>query len=83
MVDEPLRGQLIRSFGRWFPTVRSIWQTTAVVLLWWIAEFLNFIRDPQHIQLCVWLTIYSAVTQPVLGYVNGIGLALKPGSGEK
>lgn len=57
-------------FGRWFASSGGVWQTAVIVVLWWLAEFIGLIHDPQHLQLCVWLTIYSAITQPVLAWVN-------------
>lgn len=61
---------MLSRFGRWFASSAGVWQTGAIVLAWWIAEFAGLIHDPQHLQLCVWLTIYSAVTQPVLAWVT-------------
>jgi hypothetical protein len=61
---------MLSRFGRWFASSGGVWQTAVLVMLWWLAEFFGLIRDPQHFQLCVWLTIYSAVTQPVLAWVN-------------
>lgn len=61
---------ILSRFGRWFASSAGVWQTGFLVLVWWIAEFAGLIHDPQHLQLCVWLTIYSAVTQPVLAWVT-------------
>lgn len=61
---------MLARFGRWFASSAGVWQTAVLVTVWWLAEFFGLLHDPQHLQLCVWLTIYSAVTQPVLAWVN-------------
>jgi vacuolar-type H+-ATPase catalytic subunit A/Vma1 len=61
---------MLSRFGRWFASSGGVWQTAVIVIVWWLAEFAGLIHDPQHFQLCVWLTIYSAITQPVLAWVN-------------
>jgi hypothetical protein len=61
---------MLAHFGRWFASSGGVWQTAVIVMAWWLAEFAGLIHDPQHLQLCVWLTIYSAITQPVLAWVN-------------
>lgn len=61
---------MLARFGRWFASAPGVWQTAVVALAWWLAEFFGLLHDPQHLQLCVWLTIYSGVTQPVLAWVN-------------
>lgn len=61
---------MLNRFGKWFSSSAGVWQTTGVVVMWWVAEFTGYLHDPQHFQLCVWLTIYSAITQPVLAWVN-------------
>lgn len=60
----------LKRFARWFASAGGVWQTALIVLLWYIAEATGFIKDPQHFQMMVWLTIFSAVTQNVLAYAN-------------
>ena len=61
---------LLERFAKWFASTAGVWQTTAIVLLWWILESTGVIHDDQHFQLLVVLTIYSAITQPVLAFAN-------------
>ncbi len=60
----------LQRFARWFASAGGVWQTAVIVLAWYGAEATGFIKDDQHFQMMVWLTIFSAVTQNVLAYAN-------------
>jgi hypothetical protein len=60
----------LKRFARWFASAAGVWQTAAVVLAWYGAEATGLIKDDQHFQMMVWLTIFSAVTQNILAYAN-------------
>lgn len=60
----------IEWFGRWFASAAGIMQTAVFVAGWIGLEKLHVIRDSDGYQILYWLTVYSAVTQPVLAYVG-------------
>lgn len=60
--------RLIDAFSRWFSSSVSVWQTTAVVLLWVGVEVAQPQLDPHGFLVLYVLTVYSAVTQPALAY---------------
>lgn len=61
--------RLLRWFGRWFASPLGICQTVLALGLWIAGEKLHVVRDPSGYQILYWLTVYSAVTQPVLAYI--------------
>lgn len=63
----------IGAFGRWFASTGCVWQTTAACLALVAAEARWPSIDPHFFYLLLALTIYSAVTQPVLAYVGMLG----------
>jgi hypothetical protein len=60
----------IGAFGAWFASAAGIVQTAVLVAGWIALEKLHVIRDSDGYQILYWLTVYSAVTQPVLAYVG-------------
>lgn len=58
--------QLVGAFGRWFGSPAGVSETLGVVICLVVAEYVWPHLDPQMFVLLVWLTIYSAVTQPAL-----------------
>jgi hypothetical protein len=65
----------LKRFARWFASAAGVWQTATLVLTWYVAEATGLIRDDQHFQMMVWLTIFSAVTQNILAYANRMDTA--------
>lgn len=63
---------MLQSFARWFRSPAGIWQTITAVALAVIFEKIYKHADPNGFWLLYWLTVYSAVTQPVLAYVADI-----------
>lgn len=63
---------MLPTFARWFSSRGGVWQTTVLVALVVLAEYCGWLRDPRGNGLLYWLTVYSAVTQPVLAYANRI-----------
>lgn len=61
---------LLSAFGRWFPASAGVWQTFIAVGAITGLELAGIVHDDHGFWLLFWLTVYSAVTQPVLGYVN-------------
>lgn len=61
--------KFLRRFGRWFASPLGIYQTIIVLALWIAGEKLHVIHDPSGYQILYWLTVYSAVTQPVLAFI--------------
>lgn len=66
---------LLTAFGRWFPASAGVWQTFLAVGVLTVLENTEILHDDHGFWLLYWLTVYSAVTQPVLGYVNRIDTA--------
>lgn len=60
---------MLHAFARWFRSPAGIFQTLALVTLIVIAEARYPQADPHGFWLLYWLTVYSAVTQPILAYV--------------
>jgi hypothetical protein len=60
---------MLQAFARWFRSPAGILHTIVLVSVIVVAEtvFPNF--DPHGFWLLYWLTVYSAVTQPILAYV--------------
>lgn len=61
---------LLDRFAKWFSSAAGVWQTLGAVLGWVCLEYGGVVHDSNMFQLMAWLTIYSAVTQPVLAYAN-------------
>lgn len=66
---------LLTAFGRWFPAAIGVWQTFIAIAVLTILENTGIVHDDHGFWLLYWLTVYSAVTQPVLGYVNRLDTA--------
>jgi len=62
--------KLLERFAKWFASPAGVWQTTLVTAAVIVAENIWHNLDPHGFWLLYWLTAYSAVTQPVLAYVN-------------
>lgn len=63
---------MLPRFARWFSSRGGVWQTTGFVALVVLGEYAGWLRDPRGSWFMYWLTVYSAVTQPVLAYANRI-----------
>lgn len=61
--------KLLHWFGRWFASPLGILQTIILLALWIGAEKLHVLHDPSGYQILYWLTVYSAVTQPILAFI--------------
>lgn len=59
-------------FAAWFQSAAGAWQTFFVLIGAVILEFVNPHLDAHGFWLLYWLTVYSAVTQPALAYINGL-----------
>lgn len=57
-------------FADWFASRGGVWQTTIVVLAWTAAACVWRGLDPNLFRTMAVLTVYSAVTQPVLAYCS-------------
>ena len=63
---------MLQAFARWFRSPAGIFQTLALVGVLVIYERLFPHADPNGFWLLYWLTVYSAVTQPILAYVADV-----------
>src|SRR6478752_2237806 len=63
---------MLQVFARWFRSPAGICHTIALVAIAVIYEKMFPTSDPNGFWLLYWLTIYSAVTQPVLAYVADV-----------
>jgi hypothetical protein len=61
---------MLNRFARWFASAAGVWQTVFICLAWVGAEKVFPSSDPNGLILLYVLTIYSAVTQPILAYSN-------------
>ena len=61
--------RFFHKFGRWFASPLGIMETVTIVGLWVIAWIANPHLDEHLFGLLVVLTVYSAVTQPVLAFI--------------
>lgn len=61
---------ILARFAKWFSSAAGVWQTFFAVSGWVVLEYLHVVHDDNMFQLMAWLTIYSAITQPVLAYAN-------------
>lgn len=60
---------MIRRFGTWFASAAGVWQTTLFCAVVVCLELAFPRTDPHMFWWLVALTVYSAVTQPVLAYI--------------
>lgn len=65
-----LREILMDHFADWFSSVGGVLQTFLLVLLVVVWEVADPHADKHGFWLLYWLTVYSAVTQPVLAFSN-------------
>lgn len=63
-----LSDRVLDGFAEWFASRGGVWQTTIVVLAWTAAACVWRGLDPNLFRTMAILTVYSAVTQPVLAY---------------
>jgi hypothetical protein len=61
---------MLRRFATWFSSAAGVWQTVAVCMGWVAFERIFRHADPSGFVLLYVMTVYSAVTQPVLAYAN-------------
>jgi hypothetical protein len=61
--------RILAWFGKWFASPLGILQTFIILAGWILLEKLHFIHDADGYQILYWLTVYSAVTQPVLAFI--------------
>lgn len=61
---------MLKRFAVWFASSTGVWQTVAVCLGWVVVERLFPQSDPNGFLLLYVLTVYSAITQPILAYSN-------------
>jgi predicted NAD/FAD-binding protein len=68
--NEKIHVRVLERFARWFASAAGVWQTTALTAAVIVVE--NFFPhlDNHGFWLLYYLTAYSAVTQPILAYVN-------------
>lgn len=59
---------LLDHFTHWFCSQGGVWQTGAITALIVVGEASGFIHDQHGFWLLYWLTVYSAVTQPMLAH---------------
>lgn len=62
--------KLLERFAKWFASPAGVWQTTLLTAALIVAENVFPHLDSHGFWLLYYLTAYSAVTQPVLAYVN-------------
>lgn len=58
------------AFARWFGSAWGVVETFVVVAGIVALEYLDPHLDPHWFWLLVWLTVYSAITQPALAFGN-------------
>ena len=63
---------MLQAFARWFSSPAGIWQTLALVAVAVVYEKIFPHVDPNGFWILYWLTVYSAITQPILAYVAGL-----------
>jgi hypothetical protein len=62
--------KVLSRFAKWFASPGGVWQTFLATVALIVAENIWPDMDPHGFWLLYWLTAYSAITQPVLAYVN-------------
>ena len=60
---------MLQAFARWFRSPAGIFHTLFLVASVVVYEAFFPQADPHGFWLLYWLTVYSAVTQPILAYV--------------
>lgn len=60
--------KFLDKFSHWFSSAGGSYQMLAATVIIVLAETFFPRMDPQGFYLLYWLTVYSAVTQPVLAY---------------
>lgn len=63
---------MLQAFARWFKSPAGILHTISLVTIIVVIEALYPNTDPHGFWLLYWLTVYSAVTQPILAYVADV-----------
>ena len=63
---------MLQAFARWFKSPAGILHTIGLVSIIVLVEALYPNADPHGFWLLYWLTVYSAVTQPILAYVADV-----------
>lgn len=61
---------MLSRFAKWFASAAGVWQTFGAVALIVALELFHVAKDDHGFWLLYWMTVYSAVTQPVLAYAN-------------
>lgn len=61
---------MLKTFARWFASAAGVVQTFVLVGALVILESTHMLKDDHGFWLLYWLTVYSAVTQPLLAYAN-------------
>jgi hypothetical protein len=61
---------MLNRFARWFSSAAGVWQTVLFCTTWVTFERVFRQSDPNGFVLLYVMTVYSAVTQPVLAYTN-------------
>jgi hypothetical protein len=56
-------------FNKWFTSAAGILHTIMLIAFVVLAEHFHLIKDRNGFALLYWLTIYSAITQPMLAFV--------------
>lgn len=63
---------MLQAFARWFRSPAGIFQTLFLVAVLVICEAVFPNLDEHGFWLLYWLTVYSAITQPILAYVADV-----------
>ena len=63
---------MLQAFARWFKSPAGILHTIGLVTIIVVVEAAYPSADPHGFWLLYWLTVYSAVTQPILAYVADV-----------
>lgn len=61
---------MLNRFAQWFASAAGTWQTLIAVAATVVLELTHVIHDNNGFWLLYWLTVYSAITQPLLAYTN-------------
>lgn len=65
---ENLADRILERFNYWFSSQGGIWETFVITIIVVLTEAFFPNLDPHGFYLLFYLTIYSAVTQPILAY---------------
>ncbi|QQE80944.1 hypothetical protein GI364_11465 [Alicyclobacillus sp. SO9] len=66
----------LAAFSKWFGGVPGFKQQTLVIALWTISILTGIVHDPGMLHFLIVLTIYSAITQPMLAIGSAIATRL-------